>query len=492
MRIHRRPATWTAFLLFPALLLMPIVDLSAEEASSRTSTETVSVSRGPLGATIKAKGQLVPLRHESVASEPESYRGPLKIAETAKEGRVVEGQVLVRFEEEDYVEELAERERGLQAARNRLERQVHDFRLREREAALAMDDAIRKKQQADQALERYLGFERKAKEQEAVLGYQGAVDRIKDQQEELEQLEKMYNEDDLTEETEEIVLNRARRSLERALKYHAFRKSRHDYDMEVLLPRVHEDLRIRQRRATTTLERLQATQPLDMQKAEMDLAKAKRDFEKAEKELETFRSDRSQLILKAPMAGYAVAATLKGGSWDGLGSLASTLAPGKTVKRGQVLFTVVDDAVLDVHTSIKEADLLHVADGGPASVRTALTGKDVFEAKIDQVARYGAGGTHAVVLRILSKDKRLRAGLACTVELPKADNEDVLSVPAASVHEEDGTAYVFVRDGDGTVTKTKVTLGEKAAGRVEIVEGVPAGTRVLKTPPSSEKETAKK
>ena len=34
-----------------------------------------TLKRGPLGATIKSKGVLVPLKHESVSCKPDEYRG---------------------------------------------------------------------------------------------------------------------------------------------------------------------------------------------------------------------------------------------------------------------------------------------------------------------------------------------------------------------------------------------------------------------------------
>jgi HlyD family secretion protein len=490
MRIRRSLILSLAFSTACGALALGGQRLWAKEAVSAPSVETIQVKRGPLGATLTLKGTLEPLRAEGVAVEPEIYGGPFEIVETAAEGRVVAGQVLVRFDDKEYIKQLAERERGVQVARNRLARSEHDFKLGVREAAVAMDETIRKKQHADEALARYQQFERKTKTEEGALSIQGSRDNIKDQQEELEQLEKMYNEDDLTEETEEIVLNRARRSLERALKYFSFRKSRHDYNMEVLFPREEEQLLLNQRKAANALERLQTTQPLDLEKAEMDLAKARHDFGESVEALEKFRADREALSLKAPFAGFAVVGTFKDGAWGGLGGRETTLAAGEKVKRGQTLYTVVDEAALRVRTEIGEGDVLHIADGGPATVTCALTGKDPFEAVVESVSRYAAGGKHAVMLRVTSKDKRLRAGMACKAELPKANSPEVLSVPAGAILETGDAAYVFVREPDGNIRKAKVELGEKAAGRVELTSGVKAGEVLLKTPPSVDADGA--
>ena len=107
------------------------------------------------------------------------------------------------------------------------------------------------------------------------------------------------------------------------------------------------------------------------------------------------------------------------------------------------------------------------------------------------MSRYGAGGSHTVVLRVTTKDKRLRTGLACAVEMPKASNEEVLSVPKSALHKAKDGVYVFVKDTDGEATKTKVEIGDSAAGRVEITSGLKAGQKVLKTPPAAKEDEKK-
>ena len=56
-------------------------------------------------------------------------------------------------------------------------------------------------------------------------------------QEELKQLEKMYKADDLTEETEEIVLKRARNNVDQMKFFTEMVKYEHDRDKEIDLPR---------------------------------------------------------------------------------------------------------------------------------------------------------------------------------------------------------------------------------------------------------------
>ena len=99
----------------------------------------------------------------------------------------------------------------------------------------------------------------------------------------------------------------------------------------------------------------------------------------------------------------------------------------------------------------------------------------------DLFYRYGIAGVTMAQIRD-------RSGLACKVTLPKASNEDVLSIPQTCVLDDDGKICVFLRDADGTVTRKEVKLGDKAAGRVQVVEGLKAGQMLLKSPPNKDSE----
>ncbi len=486
-------STLAPALLLPALALLIALLAAAPAAAeekSAASTEsappaTVVVKRGPLGDAIEAKGTIVPARFETVACEMKAYRGPLEIVESAPEGPVVKGQTLVRFSDEKYRKELVARERSFALARIKLQKAEIDARLRKEETAVSLDDLTRKKRLADEALERFETVERKMLEDSKKYSFEGRRIQIQNMREELQQLQKMYTEDDLTEETEEIVLNRNKRSFERMLESFERTKKRHEYDMKVDLPRRHESLRLSARKARNSLERYQSTLALDKESRRLGLEKAREDFAKAEKSMAEFRADGERLTVKAPMAGYAVRGTFSGTSWKSLVAADRYEAGEDGFKSGQTLYTVLDESVLRVKTTIPESALAHVKPKLAATVHTSATGKKAFEAEVAVVARYGTGGKHAVTLRLRGGHPLLRAGLSCKLEIAKAAGEEVLSVPLGCVHMEKGKAFVFVA-GEGDPVKTAVKLGRKAGGRVVIEDGVNAGQRVLASPPKAE------
>ena len=189
--------------------------------------------------------------------------------------------------------------------------------------------------------------------------------------------------------------------------------------------------------------------------------------------------------MKAPVAGLALPGVFAGGSWSGLNDADERLAPGKKLKSGMTVMTVIDPEALHVEASLSEKQLGHLERGMAVGVTTALTGKKPFEGLVSKVARYGSKGKYPLTVRIKASDKRLRAGLSCVVKVPKATDEEVLSVPAACVDRSEKKTVLHVLTEDG-VKAVEVKLGRKVGDRVEIKSGVTAGTRVLRTPPGGE------
>ncbi len=468
-----------SFPLTAALLLLLVAPLAAEEApkSSGDAPATVTVRRGPLGGTVETKGTVVPARYERVTIEFKAYRGKLEIAESVPEGPVVKGQTLLRFEDEDYKEVLATSERDLEIKRLGLERAERLHALSKTTLALKRDEVMRSKRLAEEALDRFQKVERKLREEDAKYSFKGRSISILNMREELAQLEKMYTEDDLTEETEEIVLKRNRRNMERMLESFERYKNRHEYSLKTSLPREHEKLRLAVRRAVASFERLQATESLERASAELGMEGSREGFAKAEKALAELKEDGAAFTLKAPMAGYAVRGSFVQGGWKGLDSDEAYEA-GETMKSGQTPYTIVDESTMRVHTTVKEADVASIKAGATASIKTDLTGDDALEAEVALVARYGAGGSYRVVLRVKAKDARLRTGIRCKAEIHQVDRVDVLSIPASAMSIVDEIHLVWGIDGKSIPIKIGKTVGD----RVEVTEGLTAGQKIRAEP----------
>lgn len=474
----------------PALfVLLPLLALPAGHAfAEATAPETVTVRRAPLGEKLELKGAIEPREATEVILDFEAWRGDLEVVEAHAGGSVVKGQTLMRLETKEYGRQLADAERDLTLARLALERRQREEALAERERQIGREEATRAARVAQENLDRFEKTDRQIRLDEAEFGMEGTRIRLQNEKEELEQLEKMYSEDDLTEETEDIVLKRTRRNYERMLQSFEWQKVRTGWWIKDIVDRQHPELVEQARKASLKLERIDAVAKLDEERRDLELAKAKEELDRKTEQVEKLRRDGALFEVKAPGAGTALAAAFRGGAWEGLETGPEPrYRPGDSVKAGNVLYTVFDPKALRVRASVKEEDLPRVSVGLLCSFKTPVTGKTALEGEVEYVGEYGSKGSYGVLVRIKGAESRLRAGNACTIEIASKDETPVLSVPAGCLKagEDEGSAVLYVVTEQG-VTPTTVKVGRKVAGRVEILEGVEAGVRVLKTPPKPE------
>ncbi len=254
-----------------------------------------------------AFGRLVPEDLEILRLDPEAWQGPFELVDVAGHGAPVrEGEVVARFEREGWEEAMEEAERAVEEARWELEKARLRASLDERRAALRREEAARNLVRAREKLERFERFEREFDRRSAELSRARSLDSLEDAQDELAQLEAMYSEDELVDATEEIVLKRSRRNLERSQASFGLQEDRRKYHERFELPEKQEDLERAVERAGRELENLEQQLHLEAEDRERGLHEAERRLEEAEKELQRLREDEAWFELRAPRDGVLV------------------------------------------------------------------------------------------------------------------------------------------------------------------------------------------
>jgi membrane fusion protein, multidrug efflux system len=89
-----------------------------------------------------------------------------------------------------------------------------------------------------------------------------------------------------------------------------------------------------------------------------------------------------------------------------------------------------------------------------------------------------AGRSLLVRAKVPNHDQRLRPGLFARVTVLLQLKEDALTVPEQAIVPQGDSQFVF-KIADGKAKLTKVTIGTRREGRVEIVEGLAVGDRVV-------------
>ena len=181
----------------------------------------------------------------------------------------------------------------------------------------------------------------------------------------------MYRADDLTEETEEIVLKRARHAVENAEFSVENARARHDQSLKMEIPRKQETLQQAAQRQDLAWAKGKEAIPLALLQARRDLEKLKLDRTREEKKLKGFLADRELMTVKAPIDGVVYYGRFMRGKWSGMETLADSLRRGGSVQKSAVVMTIVQPRPLGIRASVPEGDLEKVRPGMKAGVRPA-------------------------------------------------------------------------------------------------------------------------
>jgi len=163
--------------------------------------------------------------------------------------------------------------------------------------------------------------------------------------------------------------------------------------------------------------------------------------------------------------------------------LQRNIDPGQIVAAGATVMVMgeVDKGfVLRVPVSGNLADRMHI--GMPAQVEIGALGKEPILAKISEMdgRADAATGTFDISF-LLPSNTRLRSGQLgkLIMELP-SDNQDALTIPAAAVFDvRAGEGLVYVVDAKNRARQRNVVLGEITNDRLEILEGLQAGEKIV-------------
>lgn len=172
----------------------------------------------------------------------------------------------------------------------------------------------------------------------------------------------------------------------------------------------------------------------------------------------------SRMVLRAPVSGSVLQRTIRPGDI----STPATQTP---------YFRIARDGLIEVDAELPDAKLGMIKEGTGATVK--LTTGDVLQGKVRFVSPRVDANTSLGRARIaLPYNKLLRPGSFAEADFDSASN-GVLTILASAVRYQAGGPSVMLVGDDNRVKQVPVKLGERAGDYVQLVEGPPAGSRVL-------------
>lgn len=243
--------------------------------------------------------------------------------------------------------------------------------------------------------------------------------------------------------------------------------------------------------AEQRLESLLASpDPEEVAAAEAAVAQARTNLRIAEENAETSDAQQQVLTAKAQVAQArnAVKAaerylgdTRMTSPIDGAVVDVST-QPGDLVGQSSVLVVVADLEDLEIVANVDETDVHEVRAGQLAEVKADSLPGRVFHGVVESVAEQGKTISSVVyfevVIRVNDDSKVLKAGMTADVDIIAERRGNVLVIPNAALEERRGRLMARTLDENGAPFFKRVELGISDGTITEVISGLEAGEMV--------------
>ncbi|HVP08703.1 MAG TPA: efflux RND transporter periplasmic adaptor subunit [Burkholderiales bacterium] len=156
--------------------------------------------------------------------------------------------------------------------------------------------------------------------------------------------------------------------------------------------------------------------------------------------------------------------------------------PGERVALDAKVVSIVDLSRLELEASVPPTAIGEVRVGQTMEFRVEGFGERTFAGRIERINPSATAGSRSISVYAVidNPEGLLRGGMFAQGALTLARQDHALAVPATAVREEIGQSFVYAIEG-GLVKRKNVKLGAAdSAGRVQVLEGLAAGDRVVR------------
>ena len=441
--------------------------------------EMVTVRKGDIPLTVTADAWFEPITATQIRFRPRAFSGEMKIESIAAHGTAVKaGDPLLRINTDEINRQIAMAENDLAVAAANLAKAEADLRLGNEADALAAKVQQENTTAAENAVAWWEKTDAPNMQSQYEMQLRGAKHGVEDQQDELDQLKKMYKSEELTNQTADIVVKRALRQLEfsqiglEMTKKRVEKQKATDFEQS---KRAVLNAREQQKQAA---EALAAAQAQALVQRQAGLVSARAAHENAYRKLNDLRSDAAGMIVSASTDGIMLHGKLVNGTWQGTAQ--QTIDSGDKVAPEQVVATVVEPGKVSLIAAVPEDQVGRVRAGDSVVIiprsqpERVLTG--VAGAASPVATMPGDPAKFSVPVEIEAGADAFLPGHRAAVEIDVADARDVLVIPRTAV----SNGKVRVEVG-GEMSTRSVIVGRSDGKLIEVARGLKEGEVVLRT-----------
>lgn len=446
----------------------------AQASGAPSEVSLAQVERGDLVIQVSEKGYLKAKRSVKLAPE---FQGEGTITWLIDEGEEVkEDDILVEFEKKEVQTRIDELESQIVQAEVQLEAARATLAIHERDSQAEIQKADLALELASMQLRKWTEGEDPNQISKLRHARNRAIREFERAEEQFTRVPELAKEGFFTETEvalEELKVQEkqiAKESAENDLHlYEKYTREMEQKQKDSALSDAERALVNAREKAEISKHEKQAN--IDRQVGALDVLKAR---------LEKSQQDLTKMTIRAPQEGIVHYGDPRHGSWS-----REQVKVGGQFYRGNTIITLPDLREMEVLIKIHEADIDKIDEGQIANITLDTYPGQVFTGKVTDIATVATSSgwdenTKAFGVTILMDpcSTELRAGISAKVEIQVVTLEGVLHLPLQCVFIEGGQHMCFVFEG-GQVQKRKVEVGRNNVHRVEVIEGLEPGERVL-------------
>ncbi len=468
---------------------------SAKKTEEKEEETLHKVKTGEFIVKAKLSGIVESGRQTPVSADMKRWV-ELSVLEVVPHGTFVKkGDLLIDLDEKNLKKKIDAMKAAVPLLELEMTAASEELKKLEKTTPLSLSSSRRSKQNAEEDLAYFEDVSRPMREKDAKKDVTAAENYLSYATEELNQLKKMYERDDLTEETEEIILKRAQNSVDDSTWMLEQTRERARRLLETSIPREEERLR-----ASLELQQInwrageKSTRDA-LARAKLELAAQRRAREEAALSLAEHEADLDALDLRAPHDGVVYYGMNQKGKWTTAATVERKLIPGGKLTMREIVMTVADPSRLHLRVMAPEDKVGDLDSGQAAEITLKSSSKTKVKGKVESVSAIPyADSSFDTVISLAKPDGETKVfpGMNATAEVVVYEKKDAVSVPSKAIKKDGDNSFVTLKGGKKRVVTTGRTQGDQS----EILKGLSVGDEIVipKAPakPAAEKSDKSK
>lgn len=398
-----------------------------------------------------------------------------KVEEAVEHGAEVKADsVLLKFDKQKYLDTVEKRQRDLRLQELNLNKQKLTAEQTEYYAKRELELAKLNSEIATKAELIYNTTGRKKFIENLENDVLDMEKNLKYQMSELDQLQKMYTQDSLKEESEEIVLQRQKDTIERAKRYVEARKKLRDDALALKLPLTDFNTAYNKEKAEKAIAKSKLEFDAKVLTEQNKLKDAENILKSSLEKLDKLNKEEKWFELKAEFDGTAHLAEFSAGKW--VSKYKDGLSEDSKITNGTTLITVIGKNLDEASVYIPEKDKIIIDEGYTAVI--SLNGRRYLleEKSRDMTVR---NSQLKVTFKLPDFDKYF--GMPLNVQIFRKVTEKAVYIPLTSLrYKKEDPAKAFVKIKVGEEKKDVYPeLGETIGNKVLVLSELKAGDTVV-------------